>query len=110
MLTKLQIDNPGRKFILMGDFNCHHKEWLCATVPTDYAGIVAQELCESFGLHRYVDFPTRGLNTLHLIICNSPGSAKALPNFGTGDHVAIKFKYNADTVLDSEPPNTPVFN
>ena len=110
MLTKLQIDNPGRKFILMGDFNCHHKEWLCSAVPTDYAGIVTQEFCESFGLHQYVNFPTRGPNTLDLIICNSPGSAEALPNFGTSDLVAIKFKCNVDNALDSEPPNTPVLN
>ena len=61
-------------------------------------------------MRQYVNFPTRGPNTLDLIICNSPGSAEALPNFGTSDHVAIKFTCIVDSALDSEPPNTPVLN
>ena len=67
MLTKYMLDHPGVPLILMGDFNAHHKEWLCSAVPTDFAGIATQEFCESFGLHQYVDFPTRGPNTLDLV-------------------------------------------
>ena len=59
---------------------------------TEFAGIATQEFCESFGLHQYVNFPTRGPNTLDLIFSTFTGSAVALPSLGTMDHVSIKFQ------------------
>lgn len=73
MLQKLIIDHPGKKFVIVGDFNTHNKEWLCSTSPTDYAGTVAQEFCESFSVDQYVDFSTRGGNTLDLVMSHFPG-------------------------------------
>ena len=110
MLTKYMIDHPGIPLVLMGDFNVHHKEWLCSAVDTDFAGIVTKEFCESFGLHQYVDFPTRGPNTLDLIISTFTGSAVALPNLGTSDHVSIKFQTQVIEDLPDTPRATEVLN
>ena len=110
LLTKFMLKHPGKKMIIMGDLNCHHKEWLCSAVPTDYAGVVTKEFCETFGLFQYVDFPTRGPNTLDLIMSLSPGAAEALPNLGTSDHVSIKFRCDIDKELTQEPQATAVYD
>ena len=110
MLTKYMLDHPGIPLILVGDFNAHHKEWLCSAVPTDYAGIATREFCESFGLHQYVDFPTRGPNSLDLIMSTFEGSATALPNLGTSDHVSIKFQSRVAADLPETPKATKVLD
>ena len=103
-LQQFMLDHPGKNLLVaMGDFNTHNKEWLCSAVPTDYAGTVTQELAESFDLYQYVDFPTRGPNTLDLVMSQFPGSAAALPNLGTSDHVSIKFRCDVVNGLPSEP-------
>ena len=90
MLTQFVLDHPGKRITVFGDFNTHHKEWLHSIVPTDNAGIVTQDFCESFGFNQYVDFPTRDKNTLDLVMSNYTGSATPMPNLGTSDHVSIK--------------------
>jgi len=107
-LTQFILDHSDKGLIIMGDFNTHNKEWLYSAVPTDYAGIVTQEFSESFGLNQYVDFPTRGPNTLDLIMSRFTGTAETLPNLGTSDHVSIKFKCQIHDELESEPPPTDV--
>ena len=91
----------------MGDFNAHHNEWLWSAVDTDFAGVTTQELCESFGLHQYVNFPTRGPNTLDLIMSTFIGSAVALPNLGTSDHVSIHVSIKFQSQVIEDLPATP---
>ena len=109
MLIKYMLDHPGVPLILVKDFNARNKEWLCSVVPTDFAGTATQEFCEPFGLHQYVDFETRGPNTLDLIRSIFEGSASALPNLGTSDHVSIKFQCQVAAALP-ETPKTPRFS
>ena len=97
------LDHPDHSVIFIGDFNAHNTEWLHSTTNTDAAGTAAQEFCESFDLHQLVDFPTRGGNTLDLILSSFPGSARALANPGSSDHVAIGF----EAQVISPPADTP---
>ena len=96
-------DHPNSKVVFTGDFNVHDAEWLCSTTHTDAAGRAAQELCESFGLNQFIQFPTRGLNTLDLVMSPFAGSACAMANPGSSDHVAIAFEMQVISPLQDAP-------
>ena len=85
------LDNPSRPTVFLGDFNIHNQEWLNSRTITDKGGSVAQEFCENFGFFQYVDFDTRDGNTLDLVMSPFDGSASAVANLGTSDHVSIRF-------------------
>ena len=57
----------GDAVILFGDFNWHSESWLGSNKTTD-AGVHAEGVFASHGLEQLVDMPTRGENTLDLII------------------------------------------
>ena len=61
----------GTHIVLAGDFNVHHETWLCSS-KTTVAGEALEELCAEHQLHQHVLQPTRGLNTLDLILSNMP--------------------------------------
>ena len=65
------IRSLGSNIILAGDFNVHNREWLCST-KTTIAGEAMEEFCASHHLTQPVTHPTRGDNTLHLIISDQP--------------------------------------
>ena len=94
--------------MLNGDFNTHNAEWLHSVVPTDAAGYEVQELCELFGLYQLIDFPTRGGNTLDLVLSSFPGPAVAMANPGTSDHVSTVFEMQVISPLADAPNIKPV--
>ena len=103
-------EHPSRKVVFLGDFNVHNSKWICSVSPTDEAGVNAQHMCESFGLHQLVGFPTRGGNTLDLIISHLPGQAVAMANSGTSDHIAIAFDIQITHDLQIAPDADPVYD
>jgi len=106
-LTQYILDHPQSRFVIMGDPNVHHAEWLHSSVPTDKAGVAAYEFCKTFGLHQYINFPTRGDSTLDPIISSFPGSATQLPNLGSSDHVSIKFHAKIVDAIQGTPKQQP---
>ena len=107
---KYMLDHPDRKVVFTGDFNAHNTEVWCSATATDAARLAAQEMCESFGLHQFVDFPTRGKNTLDLIMSPFPGSAIAMANPGTSDHIAIAFEMQVISHIQDAPPVKQAYN
>ena len=79
--------------------------WIHSKMKLDKAGAVAQDFCDMYGFNQLVGFPTRGLNTLDLIMTPFQGAAAALPNMGTSDHVTISFTIQVEEPLPVPPIN-----
>ena len=82
--------------------NVHNQDWICSTF-TDKAGIKAQEFCEIFGMSQLVNFPTRGENTLDLVISDFHGHATAEPGFGSSDHLSVYLTFDTAQKIPTTP-------
>jgi len=76
--------------ILAGDFNVHNEEWLGSTKTTP-VGEATEDFCYLYGLDQHVRQPTRGLNTLDLIMSDVTGHVETdvLAPLGRSDHAAL---------------------
>eukprot|EP00117_Sycon_ciliatum_P031201 scpid26526/ scgid24448/ RNA-directed DNA polymerase from mobile element jockey; Reverse transcriptase len=94
---------PSAQVILAGDLNVHSTEWLGSTKTTT-AGQRLEEICATHGLIQHVDQPTRGKNTLDLILSNLPHpvTVQAFPPLGKSDHCVILAEFSPVT-LRTEP-------
>ena len=81
---------PSLSPVICGDFNVHESTWLHSS-HTSSAGTATLDFCESRGLHQLVNFPTRlnAIKFLDLVLTEHPGSAQALLNLNTSDHVTV---------------------
>ena len=100
------FSSTGSQILLAGDFNVHNAEWLGSS-KTTRAGERLEEICAEHGLVQHVDEPTRGLNTLDLIISNFPGrvTTQTLSPLGRSDHCVVVADFH-DQKLHSEPPSS----
>ena len=90
--------------VFLGDMNVQNEEWLHSVSGTDHAGVLAQEFSEMFNMHQLVDFPTRGQNTLDLVLSDIAGSALSAAGFGTSDHKSMYLSFTSEEVV----PKTPI--
>ena len=75
--------------ILAGDFNVHNARWLVST-KTTLAGEYMEEVAVGHQLTQHVSAPTRGLNTLDLILSDYPETRTSLlPPLGKSDHQVV---------------------
>ena len=106
-LLKLQQqykeDDPGIRVAFIGDTNVHNNDWICSVSPTDPGGIAAQEFCELFGMHQLVHFPTRGDNTLNIVLSGVMGEAVPIASFGNSDHIALSLSFAIENGVPSTP-------
>ena len=58
---------------------------------TTKAGELAEDICHLHGLEQHVHIPTRGSNTLDLILCDIPGNVTVTghPPLGASDHICL---------------------
>ena len=84
----------GSKIIIAGDFNVHNTAWLGSTKTTK-AGELAEDLCALHGLYQHIDQPTRGLNTLDLVLSDfkSPVHVAVQPPIGHSDHAVLRVDF-----------------
>ena len=61
------LRRQGRQTIIAGDFNVHNRACICSNRTTT-AGGFAEHVCLDHGLQQHVVVPTRGSNTLDLIM------------------------------------------
>ena len=97
------LDHPMEKVNFFGDFNVHNPGWICSTSDADNGGLMAEKMCQMFGLNQLIDFPTRDSNTLDLVMTQHSGSARSRVGVGTSDHVSIDITLE----LNSEVPQSP---
>ena len=57
----------GTQIIIAGDLNVHNRAWICSNRTTT-AGEFAEDVCLGHGLQQHVVVPTRGSNTLDLVM------------------------------------------
>jgi len=91
LITKLDclLDRyPSTSPIICGDFDVHESTWLQSS-HTSSAGTATLDFCESRGLYQLVHFPTWFNAILDLVLSDCLGSAQALPNLNTSDHVVV---------------------
>lgn len=81
----------GEKVIVAGDFNVHNELWLRSNKTTP-AGEFAEEFCYLHGLEQHVDVPTRGCNTLDLVMSDflAQVNVQCLAPLGASDHAVIQ--------------------
>lgn len=106
---RYMLDNPDRKVVLLGDFNVHNQGWIHSTF-TDKPGVEAEDMCEAFGLKQFVDFPTRELNTLDLVMSPIPGSAEPVEPMGSSDHKSVRVFFQVGTQPPPTPQSRPVYD
>ena len=102
-MQRYKKDNPQGHCVFIGDANVHNADWIHSNF-TDLAGELAQEFCEMFGMQQLINFPTRGENTLDLVMSDIDGTARELPGFGNSDHVAMALSFK----MDGQMPPTPI--
>ena len=81
----------GDAVILIGDFNWHNQSWLGSNKTTN-AGVHAEGVFASHGLEQLVDLPTRGENTLDLILTDIHTSRVKVSDrepIGKSDHCVL---------------------
>ena len=62
-----RLRHHGTQIIIAGDFNVHNRAWICSNRTTT-AGEFAEDVCLDHGLQQHVVVPTRGSNTLDLVM------------------------------------------
>ena len=97
----------GQQLVLAGDFNVHHVLWLGSTNTTP-AGELAEKMCYIRGLEQHVTTPTRGSNTLDLIMSDFPGKIpiKCLAPMGASDHSVIIADFPVRTYKEPKTSRT----
>ena len=80
----------GSHVVLARDFNVHNAAWLMSNKTTK-AGELAEDICHLHGLEQHVHIPTRGPNTLDLILSDFPGNVTVTghPPLGASDHICL---------------------
>ena len=85
-----EIQSKGKNVIFWGDFNAHEKEWLQnSKLKSNKLGRYLRDFSESNGLGQIVKKPTRGDNTLDLVISPFEGNVEYYEGCGTSDHQTL---------------------
>ena len=79
-------------FIIPGDFNVHHVEWLESVSNTDHHGTAAHDVAAASGCRQLVEGPIHDSgNILDLVITDVPCvvDVQVLSPIGKSDHAAL---------------------
>ena len=84
------IEEKFGSAITTGNFNVHNAAWLISN-KTAKASELGEDNCYLHGLEQHVHIPTRGPNTLDLILSDFPGNVTLTghPPLGSSDHAYL---------------------
>jgi hypothetical protein len=101
-ITQLCVDNPGAAIWIAGDINLPDINWENSTIVShQYKRSINESflhLLDTTGLEQIIDFPTRGSNTLDIVVTNRPSlinRCSGLPGFSDHDIVFIDINVRA---------------
>ena len=100
-----RLRHHGTQIIIAGDFNVHNRVWICSNRTTT-TGEFAEDVCLDHGLQQHVVVPTRGSNTLDLVMsdfAHTPAMHYFSP-LGKFDHCIVVAKFCVP--LRREPKTT----
>ena len=87
---------PKSVFCFVGDFNCHHSEWLESRI-TDAHGVAASDFTTVADCSQLVNGPThRAEGVLDLVLTNVPNicDVHVHGNIGRSDHASLGVALN----------------
>ena len=93
-MSTIQSLDSKASFVICGDFNAHHKDWLISRT-TDSHGRSAYEFCFSSGCDQLIDEPTHiSGNSLDLVFSDVPSlvSSSVGAFIGSSDHGHLNIK------------------
>ena len=93
-MSTIQSLDSKASFVICGDFNAHHKDWLISHT-TDSHGRSAYEFCFSSGCDQLIDEPTHTSgNSLNLVFFDVPSliSSSVGAFIGSSDHCHLNIK------------------
>ena len=95
----------GTQIIIAGDFNVHNRAWICSNRTTTAAEF-AEDVCLDHGLQQHIVVPTRGSNTLDLVMSDFARTPAMhyFPPSGKSDHCIVVAKFCVP--LRREPKTT----
>jgi len=80
--------------LVLGDINCNNIKWSDLTVTSDSMQKKFLDCTIELGLCQYVTEPTRGQNTLDVVLCTDPllvSEVSVSPPFSVSDHNSVEF-------------------
>lgn len=94
VLLDITFKFPRASYILCGDFNFPEINWVNLTASSRQSKDFL-DLALNFNLTQTVNFPTRGTNTLDLVLTSHPENIESLsPVDGLSDHSIVLFNLN----------------
>ena len=105
-----QARKLGTSIILTGDFNVHSESWL-GSCKTTKAGDFLEDISTAHGLTQYVKEPTRGHNTLDLILTDFSGTVQTSTRapIGRSDHSVVIAEFSSLTTHREDRCARPVW-
>ena len=100
----------GKHMILAGDFNVHSTSWLGSS-RTTIAGEFLEEISATNCLVQHVTQPTRGPNTLDLVLSDFPGTVHTAVSspIGRSDHCVVLSNFQEITPVLERPTSRKVW-
>ena len=95
-MGSIQSVDPKSVFCFVGDFSCHHSEWLGSRI-TDVHGVAAFDFATVADCSQLVNGPThRAGGVLHLVLTNVPDvcDVHVHANNGRSDHASLGVALN----------------
>ena len=90
-VSRIQSNDSKAAFIVCGDINAHHREWLSSRI-TDSHGRSALEFTNAAGLNQLINQPTHTSgNILDVVLTDVPGivEAEVTTPIGSSDHFGL---------------------
>jgi len=113
-IDKALSEIPSANFVVCGDFNVHHVEWLRHSSGTDAPGVESFNFSVSHNLTQIVDFPTRfpendahSPSLLDLCLLSDPTECHAtcFPPLGNSDHVVVSISLQLKAGQPTDHPS-----
>jgi hypothetical protein len=101
-MSSIQSTDPKAAFLVVGDFNAHHREWLQSVSPTDVHGRAALDFCTLSNCEQIVRGPTHNAgNLLDLAMTDTPDLVKVriCPPLGSSDHNCVRTSLQVEQVV-----------
>ncbi len=99
-------------FVLVGDVNAHHQEWLNSISPTNQHGRGALDFSNLSGCEQIVQSPTHATgNCIDLLFTDAPSevTVQVVPPLGSTDYSGLSFNIHTLFSVPGKPVSRKVF-
>ncbi len=111
-MASIQESDSKASFVVLGDVNAHHQEWLNSIFPTNQHGRGALDISNLSGCEQIVQSPTHAPgNCLDLLFTDAPSAVtvQVVSPLGSTDHSGLSFNIQTSFSVPDEPVSRSVF-